>query len=255
MPPHFLEHHHADAARRLVDLLQPGAEPQPDHPAALEPAGAELLDAAGDGAVAVANGPAGALTEIEGEDDRRLRRRGGNRERRARFRIGRVSQASAKRSTIVGLVAVGCLTATILPALISTASAMFRRLLSANWVRRMTSVLVRPAPPAFPMIVSRRLSSGCCDISDAEIISSADITAGSAMGAEQRIDFSFISSSRVMERRGRRRCPVRDGNPAPALEGGCGQRKWGSACVRTGGRCLKVSQDPARPLRARNPTL
>ena len=71
MPPHFLEHHDADAARRLVDLLQPAAEAQPDHPAALEPAGAELLDAAGDRAVAVAHGPAGALAEIEGEDHRR----------------------------------------------------------------------------------------------------------------------------------------------------------------------------------------
>ena len=72
MPPHLLEHHHADAARRLVDLLQPGAEPQPDHAAALEPAGAELVDAAGDRAVAVAHGPAGALAEIEGEDYRRI---------------------------------------------------------------------------------------------------------------------------------------------------------------------------------------
>ena len=74
MAPHFLEHHHTDAARRLVDLLQPGAEAQPDHAAALEPAGAELVDAAGDGAVAVADGPAGALAEIEGEDHRCLRR-------------------------------------------------------------------------------------------------------------------------------------------------------------------------------------
>ena len=46
------------------------AEAQPDHAAALEPAGAELLDAAGDGAVAVADGPAGSLAQIEGEDHR-----------------------------------------------------------------------------------------------------------------------------------------------------------------------------------------
>jgi hypothetical protein len=61
MPPHLLEHHHADAARGLVDLLQPGAEAQPDHAAALEPAGAELVHAAGNRAVAVAHRPASAL--------------------------------------------------------------------------------------------------------------------------------------------------------------------------------------------------
>ena len=63
MAPHFFEDHHTDAARCLVDLLQPRSEAQPDHTAALEPAGAELMDAAGDGAVAVADGPAGALAE------------------------------------------------------------------------------------------------------------------------------------------------------------------------------------------------
>ena len=56
--PHFFEHHDADAARRLIDLPQPGPEAQPDHAAAVEPAGAEFLNAAGDRAVAVANGPA-----------------------------------------------------------------------------------------------------------------------------------------------------------------------------------------------------
>ena len=71
MATHLLEHHHADAAGRLVDLLQPGAEAQPDHAAALEPAGAELVDAAGNRAVAAAHRPAGALAEIEGEDHRR----------------------------------------------------------------------------------------------------------------------------------------------------------------------------------------
>ena len=70
MPTHFFEHDDTDAARRFVDLLQPAAEAQPDHAAALEPAGAELLDAAGDRTVAVANGPAGSLAEIEGEDHR-----------------------------------------------------------------------------------------------------------------------------------------------------------------------------------------
>jgi hypothetical protein len=71
MPPDFLEHHHVDA-RRLVQLLQPAAKPQPDHAAALEPAGPELLHTAGRGAVAIAHGPAGALAEIEREDHWRL---------------------------------------------------------------------------------------------------------------------------------------------------------------------------------------
>jgi hypothetical protein len=66
--PHLLEHHHTDFARRLVDLLQPRTKAQPDHAAALEPAGAELVHTAGNRAVAVAHGPAGALAEIEGED-------------------------------------------------------------------------------------------------------------------------------------------------------------------------------------------
>ena len=42
------QHHHADAARRLVDFPQPGAKAQRDHAAALEPAGAELMGAASD---------------------------------------------------------------------------------------------------------------------------------------------------------------------------------------------------------------
>ena len=90
----------------------------------------------------------------------------------------------------------------------------------------MTSALVSPASPAFPMIVSRQVSSGSRDIGGCPRSSPRPTSPpGSAALTEQRIDFSFISSSRVMERRGRRRCPVRDDGPAPALEGGCGQRR------------------------------
>ena len=69
MPADLLEEHRADAAGGLVQLLEPGAEAQEHHAAALEPAGAELHRAAGDHAVGGAQRPAGVLAEVEGQDD------------------------------------------------------------------------------------------------------------------------------------------------------------------------------------------
>ena len=54
----------------LVDLLQPGPEPQEHHAPALEAARLELRRAAGDQAVGAAERPAGVLAKIDSEEDR-----------------------------------------------------------------------------------------------------------------------------------------------------------------------------------------
>jgi hypothetical protein len=66
--PNLFEVYGADAARGLVDLLQPGAEAKEDHAAPFEPAGFELDRAAGDSAIGTARRLAGLLAEVERQD-------------------------------------------------------------------------------------------------------------------------------------------------------------------------------------------
>ena len=163
------------------------------------------------------------------------------------------SQVPAKRRTIVGLVAVGCLTATILPALISAASAVFRRLWSTNCVRRVTSALVSPASPAFPMIVSMQVSSGSCDIGEPENISSADITAGSAAPPSSgQTSGSYRPPGSWSGGGGG---AVRSGTTAPLQPSRVDAVREGRVRLRSdwAGNVSRCLRNPARPLRARKP--
>jgi hypothetical protein len=96
MEPDLLEVDGTDAARGLVDLLEPGAEAKVDHAAALEPARLELDRAAGYGAIHVAHRPAGLLAEVERQDRAAGRGAAGQRGDRCRQR----SCVSAHRAQI-----------------------------------------------------------------------------------------------------------------------------------------------------------
>ena len=68
MPAHLFEVHGIDAAGDVERLVEPLAEAQVAHAAALEAGGPEFGRAMQDAAAAVADSPAGGAAEVEGED-------------------------------------------------------------------------------------------------------------------------------------------------------------------------------------------